>query len=118
MAYRGSLTSCITYVGDAFAVRDIPALGIIHHPRAKYYSVVTQDELASPEYQPDTGDVRLVWYGTRKELRMFLLHPQADLFQEKLREPQTNDREDGEQPGSDAAAGPTTPDKHETGGHV
>lgn len=109
MAYRGSLTQCITYVGDCFAIKDIVALAILHHPRAKYYSVATQEELASPDYAPETGDVRLVWHGTRKELSMFLLHPQADFFRGKLSDPITNDRENGEQPSGHATEGLSEP---------
>lgn len=111
MSYRGSLQQCLTYLGDVWATNNIQFLSIICHPRAKYYSVVTDEQLADPQYAPDTGDVRLVFRGTRRELAVFMNHPQQDMFREKLRELPTNDREDGKQPDGDAPAGSSNEDR-------
>lgn len=107
MSYRGSLQQCLTYLGDCWAHKDIPFLSIICHPRAKYYSVCTDEQLESPQYAPDTGEVRLVFRGSRRELSVFMNHPQQDLFKEKLREPVQDDRQDRQQSNSDSTAGPT-----------
>lgn len=115
MSYRGSLQQCLTYLGDCWKVKDIQFLSIICHPRAKYYSVCTDEQLESPQYAPDTGDVRLVFRGTRRELAVFMDHPQQDLFREKLRELPQDDRQDREQSDSDDSARPTGSTDSETG---
>ena len=101
MAYRGSLQQCITYLFDCWKTKDIDFLAIICHPRAKYYSVCTDEQLAKPEYEPDTGEVRLVFRGTQREMKVFLDHPQRDLFKEQTVELPKNDRTDGQQPHGD-----------------
>jgi len=109
MSYRGSLQQCLTYLGDTWTLKDIEFLSILCHPRAKYYSVETDQGLSKPEYKPDTGDVRLVFRGTRGELRVFMNHPQQDLFKEKLRDPLPDDRQNREQLDRDATQRPTEP---------
>ena len=79
MPYRGSLTGCINQLGIMWRQTPNVMLSIISHPRAKYYSTVTDAELASPEYKPETGDVRLVFRGTIGELRALMKAPQLDM---------------------------------------
>lgn len=107
--YRGSLTQCITYMGDTWRMKDITFLSVICHPRAKYYSVCTDEQLEKPEYEPDTGEVRLVFRGSKRELAVFMDHPQADLFKEQFNAALQDDRTDREQPDSDPPPGPTEP---------
>lgn len=106
MSYRGSLQQCITYMFDAWKFKPIDFLAIICHPRAKYYSVCTDEQLENPQYAPDTGEVRLVFRGSRRELAVFLDHPQRDLFRESMNVIPTNDRQDGEQPDGDTTERP------------
>ena len=103
MSYRGSLTQCIHQLGAAWRNSPELYLSIINHPRAKYYSTCTDEELAKPEYQPETGDCRLVFRGTIRELAVFMNHPQTDLIKElSAHAPETNNK-DREQPGGNGS---------------
>lgn len=113
--YRGSLTQCISYLGDSWKMKDIPYLSIINHPRAKYYSVCTDEQLADPQYAPDTGDVRLVFRGSRRELAVFMDHPQADLFKEQFNAALQDDRTDRKQSDGDATERPAEPSESDEG---
>ena len=79
MPNRGSLTFCVHALGLLWRQTPDIMLSIIHHPRAKYYSTVTDEELDKPEYKPETGDVRLVFRGTVGELRALMKAQQLDL---------------------------------------
>jgi hypothetical protein len=82
MAYHGSLTGCITALGDIWARSKPHYLAVIHHPRAKYYSVATDEDLANPQYKPEYGDQRLVLRCTLAELRSIMTTNQTNLFPE------------------------------------
>ncbi|KKM90350.1 hypothetical protein LCGC14_1239450 [marine sediment metagenome] len=103
MSYRGSLTQCIHHLGILWRQNQHPYLSIISHPRAKYYSTCTDDELDKPQYQPETGDCRLVFRGTLRELAVFMSHPQTNMIKELSTHAPKTDNQDREQPGGNGS---------------
>lgn len=82
MAYRSSLTNCIAMMHHQFKLGNYAVLSIIHNERGKYYTLMTDDELADkqPDASPD-GD-RLLLRATKKELHTICRSPNLDMFPE------------------------------------
>lgn len=96
MSYRGSLSQCINQLGLFWSTSQEQFCSILCHVAAKYYTVATDDELDNPIYKPETGDVRLVFRGTRRELAAFMKHPQLDLINDLLNATPPNHNQTGQ----------------------
>jgi hypothetical protein len=101
MAYRASLTGCIEYMGQVWRTSQTEFLSVICYPKAKYYAVVTDEELANPIYKPEYGEQRLVLRCTLGELRVITTRANLDLWEITPDAGTTTNRTNGEQPHGD-----------------
>ena len=91
MIYKGSLTQCVLACATAFKYHSNCLLGIVNNPRAKYYTVEDDKSLDNYDLAHRHRHLRLVFFGTRRELLTFataMIEP--DFFTENQPEGQEN----------------------------
>ncbi len=77
---RGSLKQVLLWMQSSFAHDKDQMLSIIHCPRGKYYSLLTEEELLDYNNRDKSDEMRLVARLTNRELGQFHKHIEADLF--------------------------------------
>jgi hypothetical protein len=80
MLVRGSLKKCIKTLEYQLTDGGHKQLSIVHCPRGKYYTVLTEDELLDYNNRPVSDQMRLLWRGTLGELKQFARLAPPDLF--------------------------------------
>lgn len=84
MAARGSLTYCKDKMLAYWQSGAPGFLSIVANNTGKYYTVMTDDQLATKTESASATGQRLLFRGTFREMKILCKTPQRDLFSEDI----------------------------------
>lgn len=80
MSFRGSLKQVIGFICSNAYVRNQNVITVIHVPRGKYYYLVDESSLNDTEKALNDGSQTILFSGSFRELRQFIIHDQLQMF--------------------------------------